>query len=123
MEPLALRSSDVALVVVDLQHGIVSTPTTPRRAAEVIENAGALADALRGLGGLVVLVRVTPRPDRKDALRPIADAPAPAPSQDPRWAELVPRLAGHDEDLVVTKRQWGAFYGTELDLQLRRRGI
>jgi nicotinamidase-related amidase len=26
-------------------------------------------------------------------------------------------------DLQITKRQWGAFYGTELDLQLRRRGI
>jgi nicotinamidase-related amidase len=25
--------------------------------------------------------------------------------------------------LKITKRQWGAFYGTELDLQLRRRGI
>ena len=24
---------------------------------------------------------------------------------------------------AITKRQWGAFYGTELDLQLRRRGI
>ncbi|MNL57819.1 Isochorismatase family protein YecD [compost metagenome] len=23
----------------------------------------------------------------------------------------------------MTKRQWGAFYGTDLDLQLRRRGI
>ena len=26
-------------------------------------------------------------------------------------------------DLLITKRQWSAFYGTELDLQLRRRGI
>ena len=26
-------------------------------------------------------------------------------------------------DILVTKRQWGAFHGTELDLQLRRRGI
>lgn len=24
---------------------------------------------------------------------------------------------------MITKRQWGAFYGTELDLQLRRRDI
>jgi nicotinamidase-related amidase len=24
---------------------------------------------------------------------------------------------------VITKRQWGAFYGTELDLQLRRRSM
>ena len=28
-----------------------------------------------------------------------------------------------DGDILVTKRQWGAFHGTELDLQLRRRGI
>jgi nicotinamidase-related amidase len=123
MEQLALRSSDVALVVIDLQHGIVSSPTAPRPATEVIENAAALADALRKLGALVVLVRVTPRPDRRDALRPTADVPPTTPPGDPSWAEIVPRLAGHAADLVLTKRQWGAFYGTELDLQLRRRGI
>jgi nicotinamidase-related amidase len=26
-------------------------------------------------------------------------------------------------DILVTKHQWGAFYGTDLDVQLRRRGI
>ncbi len=26
-------------------------------------------------------------------------------------------------DLVITKRQWGAFHGIELDLQCRRRGV
>ncbi|MGA2664710.1 MAG: isochorismatase family protein, partial [Nitrososphaerales archaeon] len=26
-------------------------------------------------------------------------------------------------DIVIGKKQWGAFYGTELDLQLRRRKI
>jgi nicotinamidase-related amidase len=26
-------------------------------------------------------------------------------------------------DVLITKRQWGAFHGTELDLQLRRRGV
>lgn len=36
---------------------------------------------------------------------------------------LVDALTGHDEDVVVTKRNWGAFYGTDLDLQLRRRGV
>jgi nicotinamidase-related amidase len=25
--------------------------------------------------------------------------------------------------VLITKRQWGAFYGTDLDQQLRRRGI
>jgi nicotinamidase-related amidase len=32
-------------------------------------------------------------------------------------------LAGHPDDIVVTKRNWGAFHGTDLDVQLRRRGI
>jgi nicotinamidase-related amidase len=39
------------------------------------------------------------------------------------WADLVHELDGGPDDVVVTKRQWGAFYGTDLDLQLRRRGI
>jgi nicotinamidase-related amidase len=26
-------------------------------------------------------------------------------------------------DIHIIKRQWGAFYGTELELQLRRRGV
>jgi nicotinamidase-related amidase len=46
--------------------------------------------------------------------------PGPRP---PDWAEIVPELGPEPGDLVITKRQWGAFYGTELDLQLRRRGI
>ncbi|WP_074182686.1 hydrolase, partial [Enterobacter hormaechei] len=32
-------------------------------------------------------------------------------------------LGKRDSDIEVTKRQWGAFYGTDLELQLRRRGI
>jgi nicotinamidase-related amidase len=40
----------------------------------------------------------------------------------PDWADLVPEV-GREGDLVITKHQWGAFYGTELDLQLRRRGV
>ncbi len=39
------------------------------------------------------------------------------------WDEVVDVLAGHPGDIVVTKRNWSAFYGTDLDLQLRRRGV
>jgi nicotinamidase-related amidase len=125
MEPLVLRATECALVVVDLQKGIVSLATEPSPASKVIENATRLADALRSRGGLVVLVRVSFSPDGKDALRPTLDPGAPAFTgvRAPDWAEIVPQLAGHPEDHTVTKRQWGAFYGTDLDLQLRRRGI
>ena len=122
MEPL--NPAECALVVIDLQVGIVSLPTGPRPASEVIRNAAHLADAFRRGGGVVVLVHVTPRPDGKDALHPLADvAPPGAGPHGAEWAEIVPELQGHPEDLLITKRQWGAFYGTELDLQLRRRGV
>ena len=35
------------------------------------------------------------------------------------WADIVPELGPEPADIVVTKRQWGAFYGTDLDLRLR----
>ena len=41
----------------------------------------------------------------------------------PDWMELIPELDRQPSDLVVFKRQMGAFFGTDLDLQLRRRGI
>ncbi len=122
---LTLDPRACALVIIDLQHGIVSQPAAPHPSERVVVNAARLAEATRAAGGLVVLVRVTPSPDGKDALRPTLDPGAPrtgAPGS-PDWATLVPELAGHQQDLVITKRQWGAFYGTELDLQLRRRGV
>ncbi len=123
MSELTLDPAACAVVVIDLQRGIAAGPTAPRPPGEVVANAARLAGAQRAAGGLVVLVRVTPRADGKDALSPLADAAPQPAARPPDFAELVPELAGHAEDLVVTKRQWGAFYGTELDLQLRRRGV
>ena len=125
MEPLPLNPAQTALVVIDLQKGIVGMPTAPRPPSEVVANAARLASALRERGGFVVLVRVASSADGKDMLRPVVDPGGPAfgGARPPDWAELVPELAGHPGDHLVTKKQWGAFYGTDLDLQLRRRGI
>jgi nicotinamidase-related amidase len=113
-----------ALVVIDLQYGIVGRTPAPHSGPDVVARASSLAGALRKAGGTVVWVHVTPSPDGRDALQPPTDAPAVTPADRPaNWAELVPELDRQPEDLVITKRQWGAFYGTELDLQLRRRGI
>ena len=124
-EPVVLTPPATALVVIDLQRGIVARPTAPHAAATVIANAARLADALRARGGLVVPVRVAYAPDLKDALRPPCDDPGwtRAGAPPPDFAELVPELAPRPGDHLVTKRQWGAFYGTDLDLELRRRGV
>lgn len=121
---LELTPARTALVVIDLQRGTAAMPAAPHPASDVVTRAAALADALRAAGGTVVLVRVTPSEDGRDALRPRTDMPAQHPGpRPPDWAEIVPELGPEPGDLVITKRQWGAFYGTELDLQLRRRGI
>jgi len=98
--------------------------TEPRPAAEVVANTVKLANALRAKGGLVVWVRVASSPDGRDMLKPLLDAPSPwAASRPPDWSELLPELGIQPQDHILTKKQWGAFYGTDLDLQLRRRGV
>ena len=121
---ITLDPQHAALVVIDLQHGILRGKTAPHAGPDVVARATALARALRAAGGTVVWVRVTPSPDGKDALHPQSDVAPLTPADRPAdWAELVPELDRQPGDVVVTKRQWGAFYGTELDLQLRRRGV
>jgi nicotinamidase-related amidase len=119
-----IEPAKTALVAIDLQRGIVSAPAAPRSGLEVVQKVAQLAKALRAAGGTVVLTRVTPSADGKDGLRPLTDAAqAAGRTLPPDWAELVPELGVQPTDLTITKRQWGAFYGTELDLQLRRRGV
>jgi nicotinamidase-related amidase len=114
-----------ALVLIDLQQGVVGRPFAPRSGPEVVQNASRLAARFRAVGATVVLVRVAFQPDFKDFLNVPSDAPMQMnPSALPsNWADLVPEIGTSPGDLIITKRQWGAFHGTELDLQLRRRGV
>ena len=123
MAGLELKPAETALVVIDLQQGIVRRQTAPRGSDEVVRNAKRLADALRAKGGFIVFVRVAASADGKDRLHPTCDAPLGGGPLPPDWAELVPELEVRPGDHIVTKKQWGAFYGTDLDLQLRRRGL
>jgi nicotinamidase-related amidase len=68
-----------------------------------------------------VWVRVSFAGDFADAPRARVDEPGNLGALPPGWDELPQPL--DPADLLVTKRQWGAFYGTDLDLQLRRRGL
>jgi nicotinamidase-related amidase len=121
---LALDPATTALVLIDLQRGIVTRQTQPYSAADVVARCARLADRFRELGSTVVLVHVDFSPDGRDALSPPVDAPNPPGAARPAdWAQIVSEIGPRPGDLVVTKRNWGAFYGTDLDLQLRRRGV
>jgi nicotinamidase-related amidase len=122
MASLHLVPATTALVVIDLQKGIVSRALEPHTSAEVVTRSVQVAKALRAQGGLVVWVRV--------AIGEILSLPVDAPMRDPNAppppaeaSELIAELERQPEDVVITKRQWGAFYGTELEQMLRRRGV
>jgi nicotinamidase-related amidase len=121
---ISLDPKKTALVLIDLQKAIVGMPAAPRSGAEVVACAKGLAKTFRAAKAPVVLVRVAFAPDFSDAPKQPVDEPMQlsAGSLPPDWDELVEGLRAPG-DLIVVKRQWGAFYGTELDLQLRRRGI
>ena len=116
-----LQAEKTALVVIDLQAGIVNRELSPYTGAQVVQNASQLVTAFIDKEAFVVLVRVSSA-DGKDMFKPRTDSTA-NPVQFPQdWDSLVPELA-ESKAYTITKRQWGAFYGTDLDLQLRRRGI
>ena len=118
----ALDAKKTALVVIDLEHGIVGIPgLAPYTSTEVVTRTRKLADALRAKGGTVVWVHVL--------LHETIELPADKPMQrgseppPPAASEIVPEAGMQPGDALVAKRQWGAFYGTNLEQTLDRRGI
>ncbi|MEB8337104.1 hydrolase [Streptomyces endophyticus] len=111
-----------ALVVVDLQKGLMGVSGAPHAVSDVVDRSARLADAFRAAGLPVVLVRVTFAADGSDATPGRTETPGGGRAMPEGWDEITDALAGHPEDITVTKRNWSAFYGTDLDLHLRRRG-
>jgi nicotinamidase-related amidase len=114
---LTTLDPETALLLVDLQKGIVGSPFI-RPIAEVLERARALADAFRGLNLPVVLINVAGvAPGRTEQPRRF-NGPFP-----PDFTDFVPELGRSPDDIVVTKRTWGAFASTDLETQLKARGV
>ena len=120
---LELNAKQTALVLIDLEHGIVGRDLAPYKGTDVVQTCAGLAESFRRAGGTVVYVHVM----LDELLRLPADKPMmppDAPRPPKQASELVPE-AGYREgkDILITKRQWGAFHGTPLDQQLRRLGV
>lgn len=120
---ISLPAATTALILIDLQKGVVGRSTAPYPSEDVVAKGAELARRFRVAKSPVVLVNVAFSADFADALKTPVDRSVGRLDAFPEgWTELVEGLA-EPSDLKVTKRQWGAFYGTELDLQLRRRGV
>lgn len=114
--PLTTLDPNTALIVVDLQKGILNAPFASPFTG-VLERTRVLLDAFRERHLPVVLVNVAGRaPGRTEQpLRHTALVDG--------FADLLPELDRQPGDLAVTKRTWGAFAHTDLEAQLRTRNI
>jgi nicotinamidase-related amidase len=117
---LKLDPKTTALVLIDLQNGIVSRDTKPYRADEVVRRAKAMAEAFRAKGAPVVFVHVL----MDQFLRLPADEAMQMPKDLPSNVSDIVEAAGMQSgDLLIAKRHWGAFAQTELESELRSRGV
>jgi nicotinamidase-related amidase/predicted MFS family arabinose efflux permease len=113
--PLTTLDETPALVVIDLQKGIVGLPCA-HPIGEIVGRTAELARAFRAHGLPVILVNVAGRAPGRTEVTFNFTPPA-------NWTELVPELDQQPGDHLVTKHQIGAFYGTALEQILRRRGV
>jgi nicotinamidase-related amidase len=77
-----------------------------------------LIDVFRAKKLSVVMVNVAGRaPGRTE------QGPRSSVSFSEGWTDLLPQLDQQPSDIVVTKRSWGAFATTDLECQLKARGV
>lgn len=116
---MALTTLDpnAAILVIDLQQGLIGSPLI-HPIGEVVDRARALIDAFRARRLPVVLVNVAGRaPGRTEQPR---RHPDPLPKS---FADFLPELGQQPDDIVVTKRSWGAFASTDLEARLKALGV
>ena len=114
--PITTLDPKTALIVIDLQKGILAYGAV-LPLAEVVERAGVLAEAFRRHGLPVVLVNASGgAPGRTE--QSFGRGPRPD-----GWTDLLPELNHQPQDHLVTKQTWGAFTRTDLESYLQAEGV
>ncbi len=116
-----------ALVVIDLANdfvlpgGVIADaggPPYQARARAIIPNLRRLVEAAREAGVLVVYATDAHTPGDAE----LAKWP-PHAMKGTRWADIVEELAPATGDLVLEKTTYSPFVSSDIDAELRRRGI
>jgi nicotinamidase-related amidase len=111
---LTTLDPNTALLVVDLQKGIVGAPFDH----PLVDRARALIDAFRTRGLPVVLINAAGvAPGRTEQPRRLAGLVPDG------FTDFIPELDQQPDDIVVTKFTWGAFATTDLEARLKAAGV
>lgn len=122
---IGLDAQTTALLLIDPQNWTLGMPIQPYPRHELVQRAVALMRALRSAGGTIILTRAAFSDGYVDMIRTPVDVELKVPEGGIPAVSLAfdDAIEETGYDIAINKRQWSAFYGTELDLQLRRRNI
>ncbi|MGP3639527.1 isochorismatase family protein [Lentilactobacillus hilgardii] len=120
-----LELNKTALVTIDLQRGILTGHHfQPHAGDKTLKASNDIAEALKNTAVLIALVNVNP--STIGYLRPFEGGRQGLKRFPDDYSQLLMTIANDETShnvIKVTKHNPGAFFGTDLDLQLRRRGI
>jgi len=111
---------NTALVLIDLQKGIVQNPAIPN-APQLLRQVAKLVEAFHGYGLPVVLVNVQVAGTAWTKSRKDAVSQQPPPREDA--LDITPEIISRPGDIFITKHTWSAFYETRLDEELKSRQV
>lgn len=121
MTELNFDPKHTAFVGIDLHAGL-NLPYAPYTYQEVSDNAVKLVNAAAKAGAFIDFTQI-PVTDGKDRVTPKTDMPLKTGKAPIAKPELLPELAAVDGVHVTPKIAWSGFYGTDLEMELRRRHI
>lgn len=114
--------TNTALVLIDLQKGIVKHPTVhPIRS--VLANVVRLRDVFRKEHLPVVIVNVNPLESTSGEVRTDRPSTATADARTPHFLDIVDEINITQDDIRITKHTWSAFHETTLHDELKKRNI
>lgn len=114
--PVTTLDPVTALIVIDLQNAIAAYPLI-HPLSGIVERSQLLIHAFRENHLPVVLVNVAGRPPGR------TEQGSPSQTLPEGWTELLPDIERQASDIIVTKRSWGAFATTDLEAQLKAKGV
>jgi nicotinamidase-related amidase len=130
---LELDRDTTALILIDFTNGLLGADLAPHSGEAVLAKGIALADAFRAQGCAVVLTANAPPSPPNPRGEQVASLSLPVTERDvsvlakmrtiPNFGDIATDLGPKDGDLVIRKSAWSAFFATDLDVQLRRRGV
>ena len=112
---------NTALVVIDLQKGIVGGDTA-HPIKDILTKAADLIDAFHEERLPVFLVKVDPAAASGKKIRKDVE-PYDLSKIPPEAWEFVDEIKSVPSDIIITKPGWNAFFGTSLDEELKQRNI